>query len=107
MTMSSTANRKNKRDERDTKRTSTHPLKKFYSYVFLNYKIRKFINILLDEVSMAEFEEEKTSTDSFEEKPEELRDNDEIDDAEEAFMEGYEEDSEDEEEEEEKEDFEG
>lgn len=48
------------------------------------------------------------SIDSFEEKPEELRDNDEIDDAEEAFMEGYENDADEEESEDEEvtEDFE-
>ena len=57
---------------------------------------------------MAQEEYEPTeSIDTFEEKPEELRDNDEIDDAEEAFMEGYEDDVDDEEPEEKKEeDFE-
>ncbi|HIH31699.1 TPA: hypothetical protein HA235_03245 [Candidatus Woesearchaeota archaeon] len=51
-----------------------------------------------------EFEED-APTDDFEDKPEELRDNDEINDAEEAFMEGFEEDTEEEEEEIEKEEF--
>ena len=48
---------------------------------------------------------EDAPADDFESDPEELRDNDEIDDAEEAFMEGYEEDLEEEEEEKEQEEF--
>jgi len=51
---------------------------------------------------MAPYEEETTEeVDTFEEDPENLRDNDEIDDAEEAFMEGYDKDAEEEEEKEE------
>lgn len=41
---------------------------------------------------MAIEEYEEDNNDDFENDPESLRDNDEIDDAEEAFMEGYEED---------------
>jgi hypothetical protein len=44
--------------------------------------------------------EQYAPADDFESDPESLRDNDEIDDAEEAFMEGYEQDLEEEEEEE-------
>lgn len=47
---------------------------------------------------MATEEYEEDNNDDFEGNPESLRDNDEIDDAEEAFMEGYEEDLEEEEE---------
>lgn len=47
---------------------------------------------------MAVDEVEEEHNDDFESNPEELRDNDEINDAEEAFMEGYEEDTEEEEE---------
>ena len=52
-----------------------------------------------------DYPEEGTEVDAFEDKPIELRDNDEITDAEEAFMEGYEEEEE-EKEDEEKEKFE-
>jgi hypothetical protein len=53
-----------------------------------------------------EYQEEDAEVKDEEDKPADLRDNDEIDDAEEAFMEGYEEDAEEEEEEEEtEEDF--
>ncbi len=49
---------------------------------------------------MAPHEEETPDpVDSYEENPENLRDNDEIDDAEEAFMEGYEKDADEEDEE--------
>lgn len=47
---------------------------------------------------MANEEYEDNAQDDFEADPEELRDNDEINDAEEAFMEGYDEDLEEEEE---------
>ena len=51
-------------------------------------------------LSMAPHEEEtQEPVDSFEENPENLRDNDEINDAEEAFMEGYEKDADEEDEE--------
>jgi hypothetical protein len=46
-----------------------------------------------------EYAEDEENIEEFEDKPAELRDNDEINDAEEAFMEGYEEDAEEEEEE--------
>ena len=49
-----------------------------------------------------EYSEGEAEVEEFEDKPEELRDNDEINDAEEAFMEGYENVEEEEEEEKEK-----
>lgn len=48
-------------------------------------------------MAIEEYEEEP-AVEGFEDKPEELRDNDEINDAEEAFMEGYDDDLEEEEE---------
>jgi hypothetical protein len=48
-------------------------------------------------------EQEEENIDTFDGKPEELRENDEISDAEEAFLEGYEQEPEEEEEKEEKE----
>jgi hypothetical protein len=73
-------------------------------------KTKTFINKFFQKKNMAKEEYEVApdeAIDAFEEKPEDLRDNDEIDDAEEAFMEGYEDDADDEEPEEEKqEDFE-
>jgi hypothetical protein len=51
-----------------------------------------------------DYPEEENETTEVEQNPESLRDDDEISDAEEAFMEGFESDLEEEEEEEEKED---